>query len=62
MCIKEMVEKTCLSLHQPYHLDISKAFEVSLDSADWSMESGPVGKLGMKIVLEKRSGKSSFLW
>eukprot|EP00434_Breviolum_minutum_P001167 symbB.v1.2.001020.t4/scaffold52.1/size380577/10 len=33
------------------------AFEVSLDSADWSMEIGPVGKLSMKIVLEKREGK-----
>ena len=42
---------------QPSHLDISKAFEVSLDSADWSMEIGPVGKLGMKIVLEVLLGK-----
>ena len=39
----------------------SKAFEVSLDGADWSMEIGPVGKLSLKSF-GKRAETWSFGW
>ena len=49
-----MVIKTCLS---------DKAFEVSLNGADWSMEIGPVGKLSSKVkfsLVKKNVGKKKW--